>query len=167
MARQKAPEVFVAMAHRLKLRGLDLRFILHGDGELSSWVEDIIAAEGLDADIIRRTSEVPVSKTLGEAHVLVVSSHNEGLTLTTLEAIAHGVPVVSTDVGAQSDVVPASALVPRFARTAARRLAEIVAALADDEGAREELWRKERKAEKRLLSQRSASDWFKEEVGSW
>ena len=167
MARQKAPEVFVAMAHRLKLRGLDLRFILHGDGELSSWVEDIIAAEGLDADIIRRTSEVPVSKTLGEAHVLVVSSHNEGLTLTTLEAIAHGVPVVSTDVGAQSDVVPASALVPRFARAAARRLAEIVAALADDEGAREELWRKERKAEKRLLSQRSASDWFKEEVGSW
>lgn len=167
MARQKAPEVFVEMTNRLKRQGLDLRFILHGDGELSSWVDDIIETEGLTAQIIRRTSETPVSETLDEAHVLVVSSHNEGLTLTTLEAIAHGVPVVSTDVGAQGDIIPASALVPRFARAAARQLAEIVAGLVRDEGAREELWRKERKAEKKLLSQQSASDWFKEEVGSW
>jgi glycosyltransferase involved in cell wall biosynthesis len=167
MARQKAPEVFVAMAHRLKRRGMDLRFILHGDGELSSWVDDIIEAEGLTADIVRRTSATPVAETLDDAHLLVVSSHNEGLTLTTLEAIAHGVPVVSTDVGAQGDIIPPSALVPRFARAAARRLADIVTSLANDEEAREELWRKERKAEKKLLSRQSASDWFKEEVGSW
>ncbi len=167
MARQKAPEVFITMARRLKRQGYSLRFILHGGGELSSWVDDIIEAEGLTADIVRRTSDTPVAETLDEAHVLVVSSHNEGLTLTTLEAIAHGVPVISTDVGAQSDIIPASALVPRHARLAARRLAEAVAPLVDDEEAREVLWRKERKAEKKLLSQQSASSWFKEEVGSW
>lgn len=167
MARQKAPEVFITMARRLKRQGYSLRFILHGGGELSSWVDDIIEAEGLKADIVRRTSDTPVAETLDEAHVLVVSSHNEGLTLTTLEAIAHGVPVISTDVGAQSDIIPASALVPRHARLAARRLAEAVAPLVDDEEAREALWRKERKAEKKLLSQQSASSWFKEEVGSW
>lgn len=167
MARQKAPEVFVAMARRLKREGRAMRFILHGDGELSGWVEDIIAAEGLTADIIRRTSEVPVSRTLDEAHVLVVSSHNEGLTLTTLEAIAHGVPVVSTDVGAQGDIIPESALVPRYARIAARRLAEAVLPLVDDEAAREALWRRERKAEKKLLAQQTASSWFEKEVGSW
>ncbi len=167
MARQKAPEVFVAMVRRLKKTGRRPRVILHGDGELSSWVDDIIAAEGLTADIIRRTSATPVAETLDEAHVLVVSSHNEGLTLTTLEAIAHGVPVVSTDVGAQGDVIPSSALVPRYARLAARKLAEAVAPLMDDESAREALWRKERKAEKKLLSQQSASSWFEEEVGSW
>ncbi|WP_338371889.1 glycosyltransferase, partial [Enterococcus faecium] len=109
----------------------------------------------------------PVSETLDEAHVLVVSSHNEGLTLTTLEAIAHGVPVVSTDVGAQRDIIPAPALVPRFAHRAARRLADAVAPLIGDEKARESLWRKERKAEKMLLSQPSASSWFKEGVSSW
>lgn len=167
MARQKAPEVFVSMACRLKRQGFDLRFVLHGDGELSGWVDDIIEAEGLVGDIIRRTSATPVSETLDEAHVLVVTSHNEGLTLTTLEAIAHGVPVVSTDVGAQGDVIPESALVPRFARAAARRLADMVASFVHDESAREGLWRQERKAEKKLLSQQSASDWFKEEVGSW
>ncbi len=56
--------------------------------------------------VVRRDSTVPVDQTLDEAHLLVVTSHNEGLTLTTLEAIAHGVPVVSTDVGAQSDIIP-------------------------------------------------------------
>ncbi|WP_230113674.1 glycosyltransferase [Microbacterium oxydans] len=167
LARQKAPEVFLAMAHRLKQQGHRLRFILHGDGELASWVNDIIEAEGLAADIVRRTSKIPVTETLNEAHILVVSSHNEGLTLTTLEAIAHGVPVVSTDVGAQRDIIPETALVPRFAHRASRRLADIVASLIDDEAARESLWRRERKAEKKLLSQQSASSWFKEEVSSW
>lgn len=167
MARQKAPEAFIEMAKRLKDSGRSLRFLLHGDGELSSWVDDIIAAKGLTGDIIRRTSETPVSETLNESHLLVVSSHNEGLTLTTLEAISQGVPVVSTDVGAQRDIIPASALAPRSARRAARRLAEIVLVLADDERAREDLWVQERNAEKKLLSHSSASDWFKEEVGSW
>lgn len=167
MARQKAPEVYLAMARRLKRQGHTLRFILHGDGELSGWVDDIIQAEGLEADIVRRTSDTPVSETLDEAHVLVVASHNEGLTLTTLEAIAHGVPVISTDVGAQRDIIPSSALVPRYARLAARRLADAVAPLVSDEQAREALWRAERKAEKKLLSRQSASSWFKEEVSSW
>lgn len=167
MARQKAPEVFVAMAGRLKRQGFQLRFIMHGDGELAGWVDDVIAAEGMTADIVRRTSATPVTETLDEAHVLVVSSHNEGLTLTTLEAITHGVPVVSTDVGAQRDVIPAAALAPRYAHRGSRRLAELVVPLIDDETAREALWRKERKAEKKLLSQPSASSWFKEEVSSW
>lgn len=167
LARQKAPEVFVAMAARLKRQGYSVRYILHGDGELAGWVDDIIAAADMTDDIVRRTSLTPVSETLDEAHVLVVSSHNEGLTLTTLEAIAHGVPVVSTDVGAQRDIIPAPALVPRFAHRAARRLADAVAPLIGDEKARESLWRKERKAEKKLLSQPSASSWFKEEVSSW
>ena len=167
MARQKAPKVFIAMARRLKKQGLALRFVLHGDGELSGWVDDIMAAEGMTADIVRRTSAIPVAQTLDEAHLLVVCSHNEGLTLTTLEAVAHGVPVVSTDVGGQSDIIPATALVPRNARIAARRLADKVAALVADEVAREELWRKERKAEKKLMAKQSASAWFKEEVGSW
>lgn len=167
LVRQKAPEVFVAMAQKLKRSGRTMRFILHGDGDLGTWFDDVIESAGLTDEIIRRTSKTPVAETLDEAHLLVVSSHNEGLTLTTLEAIAHGVPVVSTDVGAQSDIVPREALVPRYAHAAARGLADIVARYADDESARESLWRAERKAEKKLLAHPSASAWFKKEVGSW
>ncbi|WP_022878044.1 glycosyltransferase, partial [Microbacterium sp. B19] len=105
-ARQKAPEVFVEMVNKLGEAAEGMRFILHGDGDMSSWVDDIIRNEGLEHRIERRSSKVPVDDTLAETDLLVVTSHNEGLTLTTLEAIAHGVPVISTDVGAQSDIIP-------------------------------------------------------------
>ncbi|MGW9588132.1 glycosyltransferase [Microbacterium sp. NPDC055455] len=166
MARQKAPEVFVAMANRLRKQGRDFRFIMHGDGEMAGWVGDLLRAYGL-TDVVRRDSTVPVETTLDEAHVLVVTSHNEGLTLTTLEAITHGVPVVSTDVGAQSDIIPASGLVPKNVHRAVRTAAERVAVLADDEARRRELWRAEREAEQRLLSHPSASEWFTKEIKTW
>lgn len=167
LARQKAPEVFVSIAQRAKASGRDLRFVLHGDGELAPWVDELVEEAGLAGDIVRRDSSVPVSQTLGEAHLLVVPSHNEGLTLTTLEAIAHGVPVISTDVGAQRDIVPADALMPRNVHLAARAGADMVIALADSEDARKSLWKRERKAERQLLSTPSANQWFTEEVRSW
>lgn len=166
-ARQKAPEVFVSMVKELNGGEPRLRFVMHGDGEQSGWIDDVIAADGLTDVIVRRTSAVPVAQTLDEAHVLVISSHNEGLTLTTLEAIAHGVPVVSTDVGAQSDIVPQSALVSRNVHLAVKGLAAAVRGLAQDESAREELWRRERKAEKKLLANKTATEWFTNEVATW
>ena len=166
MARQKAPEVFVAMAHRLRRQGHDLRFIMHGDGEMASWVDDLLRAYGLD-DVIRRDSSVPVTDTLDQAHLLVITSHNEGLTLTTFEALAHGIPVVSTNVGAQSDVVPPSALIPRNVHLAVRRGASRVAALARDEAARRKLWQDEYAAERRLEAHEPAGDWFAKEISTW
>jgi glycosyltransferase involved in cell wall biosynthesis len=167
MARQKAPEVFVAMAHRLRQAGVRARFIMHGDGDMAGAIDHFIRALGLEGAIERRMSDVPVVRTLEEAHVLVIPSHNEGLTLTTLEAIAHGVPVVSTDVGAQSDIVPRRALTSRNAHRAVRQLTEKITWLARDEQARHELWRSEREAEKTLLSHASATEWFTNEVATW
>ena len=167
LARQKAPEVFVSLVRELHRSGEDMRFVMHGDGEQSGWIDDIIEADGLGGVIARRTSAVSVEDTLDEAHVLVIPSHNEGLTLTTLEAIAKGVPVVSTDVGAQADIIPASALVPRNVHRAVRGLATVLRGLAQDESAREDLWRRERKAEKKLLANKTATDWFRNEVATW
>lgn len=167
LARQKAPEVFVSLVRELHRSGEDMRFVMHGDGEQSGWVDDIIEADGLLDVIVRRTSAVSVEETLDEAHVLVITSHNEGLTLTTLEAVAKGVPVVSTDVGAQADIIPASALVSRNVHRAVRGLAAALRGLAQDESAREDLWRRERKAEKKLLANKTATDWFRSEVATW
>ncbi|MGN7189014.1 glycosyltransferase [Microbacterium enclense] len=166
-ARQKAPEVFVEMVNRLGADGADMRFILHGDGDMSAWIDDIIRNEGLVERIERRSSRVPVDDTLAESDLLVVTSHNEGLTLTTLEAISHGVPVISTDVGAQSDLIPPRALVSRNVHRAVAGLADAVKWLAGDEDARQQLWIDEREAEKRLLAAQTANDWFAKEVGSW
>lgn len=167
MARQKAPEVFVEMASRLIARGIAARFVMHGDGELAGWVDDLIERHHLRSHIARRDSSVPVPHTLAEAHVLVVPSHNEGLTLTTLEAIRKGVPVISTDVGAQRDLVPARALFPRDVHRAVRVSARLVAELAADEAGRERLWRDEYRAEQALVGQTPAGEWFSEEIAAW
>lgn len=167
MARQKAPEVFVEMAARLRDTRADVRFIMHGDGEMASWVDELIEREHLGGVLERRPSTIDVGETMREAHLLVVTSHNEGLTLTTLEAIAHGVPVVSTDVGAQSDIIPERALVGRQVHRVVRDASAKVLWLAEDEEARRRLWNDERKAEKKLLSNTSASAWFAEEIASW
>lgn len=44
---------------------------------------------------------IPVSRTYADADVLLVSSVNEGITLTTIEAISAGIPVLSANVGSQ------------------------------------------------------------------
>ncbi|WP_036319740.1 glycosyltransferase, partial [Microbacterium sp. B24] len=165
--RQKAPELFIAIAARLRASGRDFRFILHGEGELAPWVDALLEGAGLGDVVLRRDSSVPVADTLEQSHLLLVTSHNEGLTLTTLEAIAHGVPVVSTNVGAQQDVIPADALLARNVHRAARDGAAVVGALADDEDSRRTLWKRERKAERRLLAVPSATQWFSEEVRAW
>lgn len=167
LARQKAPELFIAIAARLRASGRDFRFILHGEGELAPWVDALLEGAGLGDVVLRRDSSVPVADTLEQSHLLLVTSHNEGLTLTTLEAIAHGVPVVSTNVGAQQDVIPADALLARNVHRAARDGAAVVGALADDEDSRRTLWKRERKAERRLLAVPSATQWFSEEVRAW
>ncbi|MEG9226823.1 glycosyltransferase [Aeromicrobium sp. Sec7.5] len=167
LARQKAPEVFVETAARIHRTRPDVRFIMHGHGELNQWVTDLVSAAGLEDVLERRDESVPVSRTLDDADLLAITSHNEGLTLTTLEAIAHGTPVVSTDVGAQANLVPAEALASRNAHRAVRQIAEIALRYVDDEGARRRLWESERAAERALLALPSAGDWFEELVSSW
>lgn len=167
LARQKAPEVFVEIAARVRAKRRGARFVLHGEGELAPWVDDLVRRARLGDAIVRRDASVPVTETLNEAHLLVVSSHNEGLTLTSLEAIAHGVPVLSTDVGAQRDIIPIDALVPRNVHRAVRVAVERIIALIDDEEARHNLWVREREAERTLLQAKPATQWFTEEVRSW
>jgi hypothetical protein len=71
----------------------------------------------------------PVSDTLDEADVLVISSDNEGVTLTSFEADAHDVLILSSNVGSQASVVPAELLLPRhplaFLREAEQKLLDL------------------------------------------
>jgi glycosyltransferase involved in cell wall biosynthesis len=67
---------------------------------------------------------------LADADVLVITSENEGLTLTSFEATAAGIPVISTDVGSQASVVADDLLCPRhtypFVRSAAAHVRTMI-----------------------------------------
>ena len=112
-AQQKRPYLFLRLAARLREHAPGkFRFVMHGDGELADEVHLLKARFGLDALQIRGP-EIPVAHTLTEADVVVICSDNEGLTLTSFEATAAGVPVVSTDVGSQVSLTADGLLCPR------------------------------------------------------
>lgn len=115
IARQKRPEAFVLVAKALnkKYPG-KFHFILHGDGELDTFVSELISRYGLENVIERRSMKISAQKTYDDADVLLISSVNEGITLTTIEALSNGVPVISSDVGSQKTVIAKSALLPRM-----------------------------------------------------
>lgn len=164
--RQKRPDVFLALMKRAHREGIPLRAIIHGDGEMDGLIRRTISRYGLDAVVEVRSSEVPVGQTLGEADLLVITSSNEGITLTTFEAVEAGVPVISTDVGGQREVVPADALLPRFA---ARMMGPALTLLRrlSDAGAREDLLMRERAAVAELATHQTASEWMKGVVSQW
>ncbi|MFH0729980.1 MAG: glycosyltransferase [Pseudomonadota bacterium] len=126
MVRQKQPLAFVEMAailhQRWRDRGNseDLGFVMIGSGPLMPDVRAAVEKAGLmDALwLYGETDEVrPLYKDLD---LLVMPSENEGLALVTYEAMAMGLPVVFTDVGAQSELLPPELLVPNKAPVAER-----------------------------------------------
>ncbi|MBX7445430.1 MULTISPECIES: glycosyltransferase [unclassified Arthrobacter] len=114
LSQQKRPYLFLRYAAELKKTvEREVKFIVHGDGALLEETQRLIRQYGLSGSVELRHPPYPVSDTLAEADLLVVSSDNEGLTLTTFEATAMNVAVLSTDVGSQASLVASQALLPR------------------------------------------------------
>ncbi|WP_225872161.1 glycosyltransferase [Scrofimicrobium canadense] len=164
LARQKRPDVFLSLAAALYRRYPNIRFILQGDGELESMVDKRTATLGLGRVIERRHEDVPVSQTLADSDLLLLTSGNEGLTLTTLEAVAAGVPVISADVGSQRTLIPKQALLPRRGRAMVRKAVPLVGALMADDRKRRRLWEAEVHAVEEFSALQSAADWMRTTV---
>ena len=97
---QKAPEhlleAFVLLARRLPQ--VPLRLVVAGDGELLADVQGRARASGVGEKISLLGWRTDVANVLRGYDVFVISSLYEGLSYATLEAMAAGLPIVSTDV---------------------------------------------------------------------
>lgn len=104
-ARKGLPELLEALAHA-DVAPLPWRLRVAGDGDSREFVERA-AALGIAerADFIGWVAEERVQELLLETDVFVLPSHNEGLSVAMLEAMAHGCAVVTTPVGATLDAV--------------------------------------------------------------
>ncbi|MGI8558916.1 MAG: glycosyltransferase [Solirubrobacteraceae bacterium] len=92
----------VAQAHA---GGTSLRVLIVGDGELRQQLEEQVQALGL-ADIVTFLGfrhDLPAI--LAASDVLLLSSDNEAVPLSVVEAAAAGKPAVATDVGGVSELV--------------------------------------------------------------
>lgn len=82
-----------------------------GDGELRGAVDRRVAELGLEDRYLRPGHVVPVEDYFALFDVFVMSSREEGLGSSVLDAFAYGVPVVSTDAGGLKETVTGRGLV--------------------------------------------------------
>ncbi|MBP0575449.1 glycosyltransferase, partial [Mycobacterium tuberculosis] len=73
--------------------------------------------------------DAPVAELLAEAHILLLPSENEGLALVAFEAARADCLVISTDVGAQREIVAPACLVPRGTWACWRESVRLVTAI--------------------------------------
>jgi glycosyltransferase involved in cell wall biosynthesis len=83
----------------------NLRLLVVGDGPERPKIEAIIRERNLGDRVRLLGTRHDVPRLLTAADALLLTSVSEGIPLTVIEAMATGVPVVSTDVGSVADVV--------------------------------------------------------------
>jgi glycosyltransferase involved in cell wall biosynthesis len=165
--RQKRPYLFLKLVRKLRERGVNVRAILHGSGELDGFIRHHIQKDGLSEHVELRDHGSPVADTLRDIDLLVVSSQNEGITLTTLESLTAGVPVLSADVGSQNTIVDGDLLVPRAPHAFVEASAPVIERLADSVDARRDAWQRQLHHAKRFSERESAQDWMRRTLRQW
>ena len=168
LSQQKRPYLFLRYAAQLK-RSMDqeVRFILHGAGALADETGRLIAKYGLTGSLEWRQPPRSVDDTLAESDLLVISSDNEGLTLTTFEATAHNVAVLSTDVGSQASLVSNEALVPRQPLAFIREAVERTKAIASSDALRRQIVEEQRQKIAALKELPEAREWTAKLYEGW
>jgi glycosyltransferase involved in cell wall biosynthesis len=109
---------------------VDLRIV--GTGRLLPALRERARALGIEPHVafLGQLDRSGVQRALDAADLFVLPSLQEGLPRALLEAMARGLPAVATDVGGNSELLPADCLVPaRDARALAQKVRE---ASADD-----------------------------------
>lgn len=142
---QKGLEHFVAVADQLHASRPDVRFVIFGSametqGAYEATIRRMIqeSAVGRAGALLIIDPGIRVPELLPSLDLFLLTSvpRSEGVSTTVLEAMATGIPVVSTDVGALSEVVVDGVTGRLVAPLDDDAMVEAVAALLDDAEAR-------------------------------
>ena len=112
----KAIDVMVRAIAALRRDGITPSLTVVGDGSERPALERLVAHLDLGTSVRFAGWSADVQPHLREADAYIMSSRSEGLSLTLLEAMAAGLPIVATAVGGNPEVVEADVtglLVPR------------------------------------------------------
>jgi glycosyltransferase involved in cell wall biosynthesis len=96
---------FLEAARRLSKRYGHLRFVVVGEGPERECREGLTMRLGLDGKVRFTGFVEEMEEVYSLLDMLVIASSTEGVPLTILEAMKHGIPVVSTGVGGIPEVI--------------------------------------------------------------
>ncbi len=107
MAVEKGVLTMLEALRLLAERGEAVRCLLVGGGPLIPLLPSLIQEAGLDENVELRWNQpaAKVWEVLAQTEVLVLPSEDEGMPLAIMEALAMGVPVIATPVGAILELV--------------------------------------------------------------
>ena len=110
----KRPFLMLEIADRVRRVREDILFVVIGDGEQLEELKSAIQTKGLENNVacIGRCDDMKLC--YRDAFLTLVCSLKEGLALTAYESCSMGIPVISSDVGGQGDLIDdtVGALVP-------------------------------------------------------
>ena len=90
---------------RLFLDNVNVKFFIVGDGHMRAELETEAQSLGLGDKVIFLGSRTNISEIYGALDIVALTSLNEGTPLSLIEAMAAGVPVISTGVGGVRDLL--------------------------------------------------------------
>lgn len=104
MAPEKRPFLLLEIARRIEKIDDSIQFLLVGGGEQLEEIKEYVRVNGMKNVIITGRQE-DIKPFYKMSDLFVLCSLMEGLSVTTFEAMAMGIPVVSADVGSQFELV--------------------------------------------------------------
>lgn len=155
VTRIKRPDRFVEVAQAVRREIPDVRFVVCGDGDLLSKV--IATAGGLDGTLHLLGWRADVETVYAAADLVLLTSDNEGMPTSLIEAGLAGLPTVATRVGGVPEVVQ-DEVTGLLAAPRAHELADHIVRLLREEhlrlrmGQHAQAWTTERFGSKRLVS---------------
>jgi glycosyltransferase involved in cell wall biosynthesis len=99
----KRPDRFLDLVNEMLKRKSNIEFLLVGDGDLLEECKERILYENLPVRVLGWQSKI--EKVLAVTDIVVLTSDNEGMPLSLIQAGMAGIPVVATNVGSVSEVV--------------------------------------------------------------
>ena len=111
---QKRPFLMLKIAEKVKQKIEDVAFVVIGDGPQGDEMQDKVESMNLEGNVYFLGAKDEVRPYYRDAKVTLVCSMKEGLSLTAYESCAMGTPVITADVGGQSDLIDENvgALIP-------------------------------------------------------
>lgn len=102
---QKRPMLIIEIIKKLKEKRNDFVFVLAGNGTMMKMIKEKIKKYDLTNDIMLLGNVNDTEKVYKISDVTLNCSIKEGLALTSYESLAMGVPVVSSNVGGQAELI--------------------------------------------------------------
>lgn len=105
---QKRPFLMLEIAQKLRRKKPEVLFAVIGDGIQRSELEKEICRRRLEKNVVCLGGLGNMERYYKDAKITLICSIREGLSITAYESCAMGTPVVSSDVGGQSDLIDSS-----------------------------------------------------------